>query len=214
MTDMFDIIPELTALEAHFRQPLAGGARDRWLVDWTRDLAEFSMEDIQRGCRWWRQNGERFPKPGELMRAIKQGLPSKQGGGKPVPWAPLSEDDYEALDLPAKIRHHRILAQEAYRAAGPMFRNTSKAGRMYRASGEHLTPDQLPDSWHENTTKARNHEAEAERLSAILRGHSPQDRFGPMRQLPDSMRPRLTPQQVAAQIMASVDGTTADEVVL
>lgn len=210
-TDMFEIIPELEALEIHFRQPITGSARDRWLIDWTRDLAGFSIEDIRKGCKHWRMNGEKFPRSGQLIGAIKNAT-RMDGAVSSQAWAPVALDEFEALDLPEKIRQHRILAAEAYRKAGPMYRNTSGVGGLRAASGAHLTPDEMPDEWHHWTRVAREHEAEVERFTALLKGRAP--RFA-LPALPASLLPSMTPAEIATRLREMADAQeAADEVVL
>jgi hypothetical protein len=168
-TDMFAIIPELEALELHFRHPIQGEARSKWLVDWARDLSAYSLEDIQRGCKRWRMNGQRFPKPGELIAAIQQET-RLDGQVRVHEWRKLSDPEYEALDLVGKIRHHMILAHEARGKAGPMFRNQAGGGNsIFKAAGEHLTREEMPEEWHRLQAVARGHDAEVKRLRGLLR---------------------------------------------
>jgi hypothetical protein len=110
--------------------------------------------------------GDEVPdrRPADLP-LVKASLPAEQTPDE-GPWRPLSEPEYDALSLRAKIRHQLILASDARSKAGPMFRNTQSV--MARAGGEHIQASDMPDTWRRWTDIARGHEAEAARLRSYL----------------------------------------------
>lgn len=172
-TDMFAIIPEIEALEVHFRQPITGSARDKWLVEWARDLAEFSLEDIRRGCARWRKDGQKFPRVGELIGAIQASQSVAQGGRVEV-WREPSEAEYNALSVRDKIRHHQIMEHQFRIKAGPMYRNTGADNGLRYAKGEHLTRQQMPPEWHKHTATADFHRDRILELRGFLKTYAQQ----------------------------------------
>jgi hypothetical protein len=83
------------------------------------------------------------------------------------PWRAPTDEEYDRLDLPEKIRTHTSLALLARDQAGPMW------GRRPDGSKGPLTPEQLPEKWHFWIQRARNHEAEVRALRSILTGAAP-----------------------------------------
>lgn len=163
MADLNEIISEIEALAVHCRPPIMEVEQRRsWIRDWCEDLRGYPIEAIRNAAREWRQGGAtKFPTPGQLLPLVKKTVPSDRGAA-PQAWRPLSDAEYEQLSLPDKIRHHRILAHEARGKAGPMFRNT---GGM---TGKHLESHEVT-GWSHWQEIARNHDAEARRLSQYLR---------------------------------------------
>lgn len=76
----------------------------------------------------------------------------------PETWRPLSDAEYAGLSLRGKVEHHRILAHEARRKAGPMWKD-----------GRPAEPHELSQRWHEWTQRAEWHEAESARLAKHMR---------------------------------------------
>ena len=74
-------------------------------------------------------------------------------------WESISDSEYEALPLTAKIRHQKILANEAACKAGPMFA---------RSKGGAIALEEMSEDARRWKTKAANHYAEAKRLRLIL----------------------------------------------
>lgn len=163
-----EIIDCIEALAVHCRPPLMSiEQRALWLRDWCSDLAEFPTDAIATACRKWRHSGSnKFPTPGQLLPLVRDSLPSSHGP-RVEPWRELTEDEYRALSVREKIRHRLILAHEARTKAGPMFR--TQRAMMGRPTGEHLTPEQMPDTWRRWTQIAEGHEAEVARLREHLR---------------------------------------------
>ena len=160
MATKTEILNEIEPLEAHCRPPPMNELqRAGWLRDWCADLAEFPIEAIAAGCRKWRHSGStKFPTPGQLLPLIRAELPQRREAVNAEPWRPISDAEYEALKLPEKIRHHRILAHDARRKAGPMWVN-----------GKHCTAEEMPEGWRRWNEQAERHEAEAARLTKYLR---------------------------------------------
>ena len=96
---------------------------------------------------------ERLKASGAAMRVLKQlgiGLLEPPGFRAMPERTDLTEAEYQYLTLSEKIRHHRMCAIEADMRAGPMW----KGGRP-------VGPEALGARWHENKSKACNHQAEA-----------------------------------------------------
>lgn len=170
MSSKPEILHEIEALSVHCRPPLMeANQRTSWLTDWCSDLADHPIEAIRAACRKWRLSGStKFPTPGQLLPLVRESLPSEK---REIvrEWAPADEDAYRSMTLREKIREHQILAQQAYRKAGPMFRNTSmRGGSITRASGVHLTAAQMPAAHAHWIAQAQNHTAEATRLIKYL----------------------------------------------
>lgn len=162
-SDRIEIVKELRALEKFcaFPSGMTGEDRERYLKDYLSDIQEFPLDAIRSACAEWRKSGSvKFPTSGMLIPIIKRfiGAPKDE---RLEPWRALTDDEYRALGLPEKIRHHQILANQARRKAGPMWKN-----------GRPAAPDELPDIWHSWTRQAENHEAEASRLRKHLRPSS------------------------------------------
>jgi hypothetical protein len=168
---MIEIVDEIERLAVHCRPPLMQvEQRESWLRDWCDDLAGFEIEAIRSACREWRQSGaQKFPTPGQLLPMVrKRTAGPRADGGALQPWRELSDGEYEALSLRDKIRHQRILAAEAYRKAGPMWRNGAGGANPAKPVKGHVAPDQMPDTWRYWTDIARSHDAEAQRLASYL----------------------------------------------
>jgi hypothetical protein len=169
MTDKSQIIDAIEALALHCRPPLmAIEQREAWIRDWCADLEEFPLEAIQNACRKWRHSGAtKFPTAGQLLPLIRENVPRDDGPALQV-WREAGPDEYRAMSVREKIREHQILAHAAFGKAGPMFRNTSGGGVMAKASGTHLTAEQMPDSHRAWIAEARRHTAEVARLREYL----------------------------------------------
>jgi len=74
------------------------------------------------------------------------------------PWRELTDEEFAALSLNGKIRHHEILAMECGRKAGPMWRN-----------GGPVALADMPPSYHEWKRRQQNHWDEAQRLRSHMR---------------------------------------------
>jgi hypothetical protein len=164
-----EILPEIEALSVHCRPALMDlETRATWLRDWCDDLSELPIEAIRQGIRKWRHSGAtKFPTPGQLLPLIRENVPDDRGPAV-LPWREASPAEYQAMSVREKIREHQILAHAAFGKAGPMFRNTSGGGPMSRASGTHLTAEQMPGSHQSWLEEARRHAAEAQRLRQYL----------------------------------------------
>lgn len=128
------------------------------MKDYLADIEEFPIEAIQKACADWRRSGvTKFPTSGQLIPMIRKHL-VEQLQERIGPWQQLNDDAYEALSLREKIRHHRILANEARRKAGPMW-----------ANGKPAEAEEMPPRWHEWSRKAEDHGAEAQRLMRFLK---------------------------------------------
>jgi hypothetical protein len=162
MADRHEIAEEIERLAIHCRPPLMSVEdRSMWLEDWCRDLAEYPIDAIRTACQRWRNGADRkFPLPGHLKPLVASAArPLGKGPTESVePWRQLTDDEYQRLSLSEKIRHHRILASEALRKAGPMWRN-----------GGPIAVEDMPEAWHIWKRKAEGHHAEAARLQKNLK---------------------------------------------
>lgn len=160
-----EIVRELRALEQFctFKTVRNGEEQERFLKDYLADIQEFPFEAIQRACAEWRKSGStKFPTSGQLIPIIRLYVTGPRTEA-PKAWAHLSGAEYDALDLPGKIRHHKILSAEARRKAGPMCK-AGKGPGISRASIQHLTPEELSPTWRKYTEIADGHDREARRL--------------------------------------------------
>lgn len=159
MAQAADISQEIEALAVHCRMPLMDVTqRAMWMRDWCSDLAQFEIEHVRRAFRDWRLSGNtKFPTPGQLLPLVRSAAPRAKEPEN-GPWRELSEAAYQALDLPSKVRHHLIMANQALNRAGPMWKN-----------GKPAAAESMPASWHEWRARAENHRDEAHRLNALLR---------------------------------------------
>jgi len=162
-SDRIEIIKELRALEKFcaFPSGMNGEDRERYLKDYLADIQDFPLDAVKSACAEWRKSGSvKFPTSGMLIPIIRRfmGAPKDE---RMEPWKPLSDLAYDALSLPEKIRHHRIMAGQARLKAGPMWKN-----------GRAAEPSELPATWHEWTARAQNHDREADRLRSHLRPSS------------------------------------------
>lgn len=158
MADTHDIRQEIEALAVHCRPPLMSvEARSLWLADWCEDLKEFPIDAIRHACRRWRNGtNPKFPMLGQLVPLIRAADHGAAKGPKVETWRPLSDDEYRALPLNAKIRHHQILAHEARKTGGPMW----TGGQL----GKPIAIADMPAKWRDAQRRAKAHEAEAKRL--------------------------------------------------
>lgn len=159
MAERTEITEELERLALHCRPPLMSVEdRVRWLADWCEDLRSYDIEPIRTACKRWREGVEaKFPRQGQLVPMIRAATVKGEKtaiveGNKP--WRPLTDEEYQQLTLSDKIRHCRILAQEAYSKAGPQ--------------GLHTSAEDMPESWKIWRGKGHGHDAEAQRLNKIL----------------------------------------------
>lgn len=158
MAEAHDIREEIESLAVHCRPPLMSVEdRSRWAADWCEDLKDFPIEAIRHACRRWR-NGTipKFPMLGQLVPLIRAADHGSAKGSKVETWRPLSDAEYRALPLNAKIRHQQILAHEARKTGGPMW-----TGGQF---GKAVAADDMPPKWHDAQRRAKAHEAEAKRL--------------------------------------------------
>lgn len=162
MAELVEIITELRALENHysFRVVRSPEEQERFLRDYLADLKPYPIEAIEGGCAMWRRtDAKKFPGVGQLLGCVRQCMPQqrRESGAEQV-WRPLADDEYAALSLRDKIRHHKILASEARTRAGPMW-----------SDGKPVPFEAMPPRYHELREKARNHEAEATRLNEFMK---------------------------------------------
>lgn len=155
------IMREVAALSSHFPVSTKSPAdHARWLEDYADDLGDAGFEAVAEACRDWRRAGnKRMPNPGQLLPIVRKvrDVARLISGPRPEPWRELTDEEYEALPMRAKIRHRTILAHQARDKAGPMWLKGKPAG-----------PDELPPRWLNWTTVARGHEAEIGRLTRKL----------------------------------------------
>lgn len=132
--------------------------RALWVRDWASDLAGFDVEHIRKAFRDWRLSGQtKFPTPGQIMPALRSMANPEKRADRIGAWQPLSDAQYAALSLDAKIRHHQILANQCDVKAGPMWRD-----------GKPADISAMPESWHDWRRKAENHRNEARHLRQII----------------------------------------------
>lgn len=172
MASREDISSEINSLAVHCRPPLmTADERAAWTVDWINDLVKFPIEAVRTGFRKWRHSGStKFPTPGQILPLVRDAMPAEKSQAVTV-WRDLSDDEYRALSVREKIRHHQILSHNAYSQAGPMFRNTSARGApVSKASGLHLTPDDMDAAYRKWTDLGKHHAQEAHRLRQYVSG--------------------------------------------
>jgi hypothetical protein len=173
MAQQTEIISEIEALAVHCPpRMMTTEARALWMRDWCSDLSSFPVSAIRAAFTAWR-NGDnpRFPTAGQVLPMVRANTPRKAGPTikAPDPWAPISDAEFELLSLSEKARHLLILAAEARRKAGPMWKNPEGGLSMTRPVAGHVHPDDVSDEWREWSARATNLEAEAERLKRIIR---------------------------------------------
>lgn len=170
MANRNEIIAEIEALEAHCRAPLMTmDGRARWLQDWCADLASFPVDKIREVVRQYRQSGTtKFPTPGTLLPMLRAKMPLENAGEKPLPWAPISNEEYDRLTIREKIRHQKILAHEAGCKAGPMWRNPTGGAKISRPTPGHTPADDLSPAFRHWKAVQAEHLAEAKRLQEII----------------------------------------------
>jgi hypothetical protein len=159
MAQAAEIISEIEALAVHCRLPiLSAEQKMAWMRDWCSDLADFDGDNIRAAFRDWRHSGAvKFPTPGQILPAIRAKI-GKTDAVREDGWRELTDAEYDALELPAKERHHLIMANHCEVRAGPMWRNKKP-----------LRPDQMSPEWHALRARAANHRAEAKRLRGFYR---------------------------------------------
>lgn len=157
MAEAAEIISEIEALTVHCRPPVMSvEQRARWQMDWADDLAGFNIDLIRRALRDWRQGeNAKFPTPGQIKPMLERlsgvGRMSKEDA---LAWSyEIADDEYRALSLNGKIRHHRIAANYCRRKAGPM-----------PHLGKPVRREDMPREWQDWQSRAASHDAEANRL--------------------------------------------------
>lgn len=171
MADRSEIIDEIEALAVHCRPPIMEpAARASWLRDWCDDLAGFPISAVRLGCRAYRQSGQvKFPTAGQLLPMVRANLPVERAPpGATEPWRPISDAEYEALSLREKIRHREVMAREARRKAGPMWKNPPEGASFKRPVRGHVRAEDMPEAWRIQSQIAAEHEEEARRLRSHL----------------------------------------------
>ena len=171
MAERTEISAELNALSVHCRPPIMEiEQRALWLRDWCSDLMEYPIEAVRIACRKWRLSGSvKFPTPGQLMPLVKENLPGETVE-KLAAWREATEDEYRAMSVREKIREHQILAHDAFTKAGPMFRNMTTGGTITKAAGQHLTLEEMPETWRRWTAEGERHRQEVYRLRQYMSG--------------------------------------------
>lgn len=168
MASKSEIIDAIEALAAHFRPPIMSvEVKAAWMQDWCADLAEFPVSAIAEGCRKWRQTGDKFPTSGKLVPLVRGSLPNPSAGVKPEEWRPLSDQEYAGLTIREKMRHQMILAAEAAKKAGPMWRNPEGAGIARPVDGR-IPPEEMPDVYRHWKAIEASHLKEVTRLREYI----------------------------------------------
>ena len=160
MAERTEIMDAIESLALHCRAPLMSvEQRASWIRDWCDDLRGFDIAAIRAAtARWRASDNAKFPTPGQLLPLVRgQATAERDAGAVAAPWKPLTYAAYDELTLTEKIRHQRILANQARGKAGPQWRG-----------GKPATPDQMPAAWHAWRQRAQNHDAEARRLQQVL----------------------------------------------
>jgi hypothetical protein len=165
MAEKHEVIEAIEALATHCRPPLMGvEERVAWVMDWCHDLRDFPIENVRMACQRWRQGDDRkFPMPGQLLPLVRATMRREESGGRPEPWRPVSDGEYQGMTVREKIRHHQIMLAEAGNRGGPMFRQNGAGGKA-----EHLTADQMPPKWHDAQAEKAFHNAEIKRLRGFM----------------------------------------------
>lgn len=155
MASPSEIIDEIEALTVHCRPPIMSvEQRARWQQDWIGDLGKFPLEAIQSALRQWRQSeSTKFPTAGQLLPMIERQSGRDKDRTYEVWRYDISDEEYRAMSLNDKIRHHKIAAGHCRSKAGPM-----------PHLGKPVAKDDMPKAWHEWRDRAGNHDAEAQRL--------------------------------------------------
>ena len=157
MASTEEIAEEIESLAIHFRPPIMdNAARSRWLEDWCSDLSEYPIQAIKTASRRWREGtNPKFPLLGQfigLIKAVNFSGKGQTGGDRA--WRTVSPDEYHAMSMRDKARHHQIMAHATRRKAGPMWTN-----------GRHVAADEMPQAWHDLQAEALRHERHAKKLS-------------------------------------------------
>ena len=149
MAQRTEIMDELNALAVHCPPRLMDvEAKALWMRDWCDDLLEFPIEAIRRACRNWRHSGAaKFPTAGTLIPLVRAALPAEKVEKAVEPWREPTDEEYRAMSVREKIRHHLIMAHEAGCKAGPMWRNPPGGSSMARPTAGHVAPAEMPDSY-------------------------------------------------------------------
>ena len=127
------------------------------MSDYVADLGFYSAETIQQACAQWRARGKpKFPTVAEMIVicATISVSPTKDVDE----WRPLLDFEFDELTLREKIRHHRILAERAFDAAGPIYARLGRNIKDLREDADYRAMERAE----------QNHLAEAKRLNAIL----------------------------------------------
>lgn len=154
-----EIVKELRALEQFcaFKAVRTGDEQERYMLDYLADIQQYPLEAIRKACAEWRTSGvTKFPTSGQLIPLIRKHCP-QETAPQNREWAPISEDEYEAMSLREKIRHRLILAQEARRTAST------------HTHGWNRNINTAPPAYRHWIDIAAGHDKEAMRLGTFLR---------------------------------------------
>lgn len=122
MAETSQILALLEALATHCRAPLMSvEAKARWMRDWCDDLRQFEIDRIEHVLADWRRSGAtKFPTPGQILGQLKTREVDHRPPGEPQ--RALTEAEYRLGSLTDKLRHHRLLADEANTRAATLWR--------------------------------------------------------------------------------------------
>lgn len=160
MASTEEIAEEIESLAIHFRPPIMdNAARSRWLEDWCSDLSEYPIQAIKTAVRRWREGtNPKFPLLGQFLPLVKAvNFSGKGPSGGDVAWRRATPEEYHAMSIREKIRHHQIMAMTLRRQAGPMW-----------AGKRHIAADRMPRAWHDLQTAAKQQESHAAKLREQL----------------------------------------------
>lgn len=171
MAERTEIIDEIERLAVHCRPPLMEpSARAGWMSDWCADLVEFPIEAIRLGIREWRHSGSaKFPTPGQLIPLVRAKAPPERRGERIADWREPTEEEYRAMSVRDKIRHHLIMAHAAGCKAGPMWRNPPGGASLKRPVPGHVPVSEMPPIYHHWKAQQDHHLAEVGRLRELIR---------------------------------------------
>lgn len=149
---------------------MEASARAGWMADWCSDLSGFPIDAIRLGIREWRHSGSaKFPTAGQLLPLVRSKLPPERQGQRVEIWREPSDDEYRAMTVREKIRHHLIMAHDAACKAGPMWRNPPGGASLKRPMPGHIPIEEMPSAYHAWKAREAHHNAEIRRLRELIR---------------------------------------------
>lgn len=166
MLSRIEIADEITALATHFPKPRrTPDEAARWLEDYVDSLEPFGLDAVKVACIDWRGgDAVSMAKPGQLAALAKRIAERGKVKAENKPWKRISDEEYEALTLRDKARHHAILADCVV---------SERFGAIVRRVGSRDVAVLGRDPDYQNMLAAeQGHLAEARRIDDLIRASS------------------------------------------